>query len=52
MEKLTEHQKKKVDTKEFLDALVKLPEEEKYKIFYMVKGMELMNKNGQSSSSA
>lgn len=47
MGKLTEHQKKKVDSKEFMEALERLPEEEKFKIFYMIKGMELINKNNK-----
>lgn len=45
MTEQTKHQKKKVDAEEFIEALSRLPEEEKYKIFYMVKGIELINKN-------
>lgn len=34
----------KVDAKELAKSLEHLPEEEKFKIFYMIKGIELMNK--------
>lgn len=37
--------KKKVDTQEFTEAMMRLPEEEKFKIFYMIKGMELKNED-------
>lgn len=43
------HQKKKIDAKELAEALANLPEEEKFKIFYMVKGIELINKNKQEN---
>ncbi len=33
----------KVDSKELMASLDGLPEEEKFKIFYMIKGIELMN---------
>ena len=52
MEELTTHKKKKVDAKELMAVLEKLPEEEKFKIFYMVKGIELINKVEQPSNSA
>lgn len=52
MEKMTAHQKKKVDAKEFMAVLEKLPEEEKFKLFYMVKGIELVSKNEKPSHSA
>ena len=35
-------QEKKVDAKELAAALERLPEEEKLKIFYMIKGIELV----------
>lgn len=49
MPKLSDHQKKKVDAKEFMAALERLPEEEKFKIFYMVKGIELISKDEQTA---
>lgn len=45
MAEQTVHQKKKVDAKQFMEALDRLPEEEKFKIFYMIKGRELFGKN-------
>lgn len=45
MAEQTVHQKKKVDAKEFMEALKHLPEEEKFKIFYMIKGRELFGKS-------
>lgn len=36
-------QEKKVDAKELAEALSRLPEEEKLKIFYMMKGIELVS---------
>lgn len=41
----TVHQKKKVDAKELAEALERLPEEEKFKIFYMIKGLELIQED-------
>lgn len=45
MTKQTVHQKKKVDAKELAEALERLPEEEKFKIFYMIKGLELIQED-------
>lgn len=34
---------KKIDLEEFQNLISKLSEEDKFKIFYMAKGMELIN---------
>lgn len=39
------HQQNKIDANELAAMLGRLPEAEKFKIFYMVKGLELRNEN-------
>ncbi|MFF5993670.1 hypothetical protein AAGS61_02795 [Lysinibacillus sp. KU-BSD001] len=49
MAQQTTHQNKKIDAKELAAALERLPEEEKIKIFYMIKGIELVNGDKQTA---
>lgn len=45
MEQQMTHQQTKIDATELAALLNRLPEEEKFKIFYMMKGIELRNEN-------
>lgn len=54
MEKATEKnitllQEKKLEAKDLAEALNKLSEDDKLKIFYMIKGIELVNEQKQSA---
>lgn len=49
MENIT-YQEKKLDAEELLEALGKLSEETKLKIYYMMKGIELVSEKKQEDT--
>ena len=48
----TDFKKDKIEAKELAEILCKLPENEKAKIFYMVKGIELISEPARVATAA